>query len=92
MQGDIMRFLTDFHRNGRLTKGINCMFIVLLPKVDSRKRLNDFRPISLAGSLYKVLAKLLANRLCGVIESVISKFQTTFVKGRQILDGILVAN
>jgi hypothetical protein len=44
------------------------------------------------GSFYKVLAKLLAKRLRGVIGTVISDTQSAFVKGRQILDGILVAN
>ncbi|PNY01536.1 cysteine-rich receptor-like protein kinase [Trifolium pratense] len=61
--GDVMRFITDFHRNGKLTKGINSTFIALIPKVDSPQRLNDFRPISLVGSLYKILANVLANRL-----------------------------
>jgi len=42
--------------------------------------------------LYKILAKLLANRLKGVIGSVISDSQSAFVKNRQILDGILIAN
>ncbi|CAJ2673682.1 unnamed protein product [Trifolium pratense] len=92
MQGDIMRFISEFHRNGRLTKGLNATFIALIPKVDSPQRLNDFRPISLVGSLYKILAKVLANRLRVVMGSVISESQTAFVKGRQILDGILVAN
>ena len=54
--------------------------------------MNDYRPIFLVGSLYKVLAKLLANRLRSVIGSVISDSQSAFVKGGQILDGILVAN
>jgi len=89
---DVMRFLLEFHRNGRLTKGINNTFIALIPKVDSPQRLNDFRPISLVGSLYKILAKVLANRLRSVIGSVISDTQSAFIKGRQILDGILVAN
>jgi hypothetical protein len=44
------------------------------------------------GSLYKILAKVLANRLRLVIGSVISESQTAFVKDRQILDGILIAN
>lgn len=44
------------------------------------------------GSLYKVLAKLLANRQRSVIGSVISDTQSIFVKGRHILDGIMVAN
>jgi hypothetical protein len=37
-----MRFITEFHRNEKLTKGINTTFIALIPKVDSHQRLNDF--------------------------------------------------
>ncbi|MCH85138.1 cysteine-rich receptor-like protein kinase, partial [Trifolium medium] len=92
LQGDVMQFISEFHRNGRLTKGLNSTFIALISKVDSPQRLNDFRPISLVGSLYKILAKVLANRLRLVIGSVISESQTAFVKDRQILDGILIAN
>ena len=87
-----MRFLVEFHRNGKLAKGINSTFIALIPKVNSLHRFNDFRPISLVGSMYKILAKILANRLKVVIGSVISGAQSAFIKGRQILDGILVAN
>jgi len=75
-----------------LAKGINSTFIVLIPKVDNPQRLNDFRPIPLVGSMYKVIAKLLANRLRMVISSVVSETQSAFVKNRQILDGILIAN
>jgi exonuclease III len=92
LKDDVMRFLVEFHRNGRLAKGINSTFIALIPKVDSPQRLNDFRPISLVGSMYKILAKVLAIRLRVVIGSVISESQSAFIKGRQILDGILVAN
>jgi hypothetical protein len=92
LRGDVMRFISEFHRNGKLSKGLNSTFIALIPKIDSPQRLNDFRPISLVGSLYKILAKVLANRLRLVIGSVISEAQTAFVKDRQILDGILIAN
>ena len=92
MKDDVMRFLVEFHRNGRLAKGINNTFIALIPKVDSPQRLSDFHSISLVGSLYKILSKVLANRLRLVMDSVISDSQSAFIKGRQILDGILVAN
>ena len=58
----------------------------------SPQRLNNFRPISLVGCLYKVLAKVLANRLHLVVGSVVSDSQSAFVKGKQILDGILITN
>jgi len=92
MKDDIMRFVSDFHRNRKLVKGINTTFIVLIPKVDNPQRLNDFRPISLVGSMYKIITKLLANRLRLVISSVVSKIQSAFIKNRQILDGILISN
>jgi hypothetical protein len=92
MKDDFMRFVTEFLRNGKLLKGINSTFITLIPKKVCPQSLNDFIPISLVGSLYKMLAKNLANRFQNVIGSVISDTQSAFVKGRQILDGILVAN
>ena len=87
-----MRFISEFHRNGKLSKGLNGTFIALIPKVESPQRLNDFRPISMVGSLYKVLSKVLANRLRVVMSNVISETQSAFIHGRQILDGILIAS
>jgi len=92
LKDDLTCFVTEFHRNGKLTKGINCTFIHLISKVDSPQRLNNFLPISLVGCVYKLLAKVLANRLWSVIGGVISPSLSAFVKGRQILDGILIAN
>jgi len=87
-----MTFLVEFHRNGKLSKGINSTFIALIPKVQSPQRLNDFHPISMVRCMYRVLAKVLANCLCSVIGSVVSHSQSAFVKVKQILDGILIAN
>ncbi|RVW27733.1 hypothetical protein CK203_109967 [Vitis vinifera] len=54
--------------------------------------LREFRPISLVGSLYKWLAKVLAHRLKRAVGKVVSKAQGAFVEGRQILDAVLIAN
>lgn len=53
-----MRFLTEFHDNGRLVKGLNCIFIVLFPKQDDPQKLNYFIPISLVGCMSKVVVKV----------------------------------
>lgn len=87
-----MRFMVEFHSNRKLSKGLNSTFIALISKVQIPQCLNDFRPISLVGCLYKVVAKVLANRLRLVVGSVVSESQPAFVKGKQILDGILIAN
>ena len=61
-------------------------FLVLVPKKGGAEYLKDFRPISLVESLYKLLAKVLANRIKKVMGKVISEPQTAFVEDRQILD------
>ncbi|GJT51439.1 RNA-directed DNA polymerase, eukaryota [Tanacetum coccineum] len=58
----------------------------LIPKVLDPKVVSDYRPISLIGSLYKVVTKILASRLSLVISDLISDVQTAFLPNRQILD------
>ncbi|GAU51648.1 hypothetical protein TSUD_414700 [Trifolium subterraneum] len=89
---DLLNFFSEFHRQGILSKGLNSTFIALIPKVESPQRVVDFHPIALVSSIYKILSKVLANRLRNVIGNIISKSQSAFIKGRQILDGVLIAN
>jgi hypothetical protein len=67
-------------------------FLTLVLKIKSPQSLGDFRPISLLGCLYKLLAKVLAARLAKVMGSLVSHSQTAFLKGRQLVDGVLVVN
>ena len=64
----------------------------LNPKKGGVDGLKDFRPISLVESLYKLLAKVLANRLKKVVGKVISSSHNAFVEGRQIFDVVLITN
>ncbi|RVW46613.1 Transposon TX1 uncharacterized 149 kDa protein [Vitis vinifera] len=89
---EIMGFFREFHEMGRFVKSLNATFLVLVPKKGGAEDLKDFRPISLVGSLYKLLVKVLANRIKKVMGKVISEPQNAFVEGRQILDAVLIAN
>ncbi|GKA96271.1 RNA-directed DNA polymerase, eukaryota [Tanacetum coccineum] len=60
--------------------------------VHDAKLVNDFRPISLIGCLYKIIVKILVNRLVVVIDDIVSMEQSAFIKGRQILDGPFILN
>jgi hypothetical protein len=75
-----------------LPKSMLSFFVTLIPKVSSPLELKDFRPISLLGSLYKLLAKVLARRLAGIMNSIISSSQSAFLKGRHLVDEVLVVN
>nr|GFB46310.1 cysteine-rich receptor-like protein kinase [Tanacetum cinerariifolium] len=52
----------------------------------------DFRPICLIGSVYKIIAKILANRLIGVLDNIVHEVQLAFITDRQILDGPFILN
>ncbi|XP_058198316.1 uncharacterized protein LOC131313831 [Rhododendron vialii] len=93
-EGEIVAALKGckFHVNARFTKGINFTFVALIPKVDCPSSFREYRPISMVGWIYKILSKLLVNRLRVHIPSVIGEAQAAFIGGKQILDGVLVAN
>ncbi|GJT85019.1 RNA-directed DNA polymerase, eukaryota, partial [Tanacetum coccineum] len=89
---DVFQAVRDFFVNGHFPRGCNSSFIALIPKIQDAKFVKDFRPISLIGSVYKIIAKILANRLCLVLPYLISDVQSAFVANRQILDGPFILN
>ncbi|XP_071712558.1 uncharacterized protein [Rutidosis leptorrhynchoides] len=88
----LLAAINSFWEYGEISKGCNASFITLVPKKSNPVSLNEYRPISLIGSYYKIIAKLLSNRLKKVVPKLVSSEHSAFIKGRNILDGALIAN
>ena len=82
LERDVMVFFRNFHSQSVFEKSLNATFLCLIPKKSNAVNIIDFRPISLVGSLYKLLAKVLAHRLQGVLVKQISDSQNSC--GREI--------
>ena len=88
---DIFNFAEETINLAQLNAEMNVSKIALLPKTEDRSRIKNFRPISLLNTLYKVLAKIYANRMKPMLHHWILPSQTGFVPNRCILDNMFLA-
>jgi len=89
---EVMGAMAAFYASGYIPKGCNASFIALVPKVRDPVTLEQYRPISLVGAMYKIISKVLAERLKKVLPSIIDESQSAFLKDRGILDSVLLVN
>jgi len=71
-----MKVMCDFHTHGLFPRGSNASFLMLIPKKDIIQDFGDYRPISLIGYLYKIVAKVLALRMSRVLHKVVEETQS----------------
>ncbi|GER38041.1 retrotransposon protein [Striga asiatica] len=81
-----------FFQKGKMPKHLNHTVITLIPKKKIPQFLPDHRFISLCTVVYRIIAKILANRLKNVLHHCIDHAQSAFIPGRQIIDNVVIAN
>lgn len=87
----VTNVVLEFFRHGKILKEVNHTTIALIPKSNGAQTMNDYRQISCCNVTYKIITKILANRLAPILPSIIDQAQGAFVEGRNISDNILLA-
>ncbi|RVW31876.1 Transposon TX1 uncharacterized 149 kDa protein [Vitis vinifera] len=88
---DIFHACSSWLNNNEFPASLNETIIVLIPKNDNLVSMRDLRPIALCNVLYKIIAKVLANRLKVFFPVLIDESQSAFVPGRAITNNVVVA-
>lgn len=83
--------IKEFFESGSLLKEWNATILSLIPKNNTPSVVADFRPISCCNVLYKVISKIITNRLRGSLDQLVDPNQSAFIPGRRISDNILLA-
>ncbi|XP_031116517.1 uncharacterized protein LOC116020174 [Ipomoea triloba] len=89
---DVANFIIGCANGAGFPTGMNDAIITLIPKKSVPVTMADLRPIALCNVTYKILSKMIANRLKGVLDHVVSPMQSAFIPGRLITDNVLVAS
>ena len=85
---DVSLALKEFFRSGQILKQINHTAIALVPKSIIASRVDEYRPISCCNVIYKVISKILAERLAPILEDLVDPTQSTFVPNRSMVENI----
>jgi hypothetical protein len=90
IKGDLMQMFHDLYTGDLSLFSLNFGVITLIPKVQEANVIQQYRSICLLNTSFKIFTKVAANRLNSVADHVISPTQTTFMRGRNILEGVVI--
>lgn len=89
---DVVEMVRDFFRRGYMFSALNHSFVMLIPKNDHPIKIGHYQPISLCNMAYKIISKILANRLKLFLPRLISPLQSAFVQGRVIQENSILTH
>ena len=90
MGNDVTAIVLKALNTGVINESLNTNFITLIPKIKHPKKASDFRPISLCNIIYKLISKVMVNRLKKFLAQAIPKSQSAFLSRRLISDNVLM--
>ncbi|WVZ53969.1 hypothetical protein U9M48_004850 [Paspalum notatum var. saurae] len=87
---DLMALFTEFHKGTLPLHSLNFGTIILLPKGNDVKQIQQYRPICLLNVSFKIFTKVITNRITSIAARVIKPTQTAFLPGRNIMEGAVI--
>lgn len=90
MAWSVFQFTKNCFSDWEFPKSINKCLISSILKIDNPKTVLQFRPITLCNVSYKIVSKILVNRLRPLLDKIVGPNQASFLPGRQTIDNVIV--
>ena len=90
IKGDLMSMFQDLHQGDLPIFSLNFGVITLLPKTQEARKIQQYRPICLLNVSFKIFTKVATSRINSVADHLISPTQTAFMRGRNIMEGVVI--
>ena len=87
----VKKIARDIFETHEVPAFLNQTLIVLIPKQLGLETVGHFRPISLCNTVYKIVSKILVQRLRPLLPSLVSPMQVAFLEGRRSTDNVIIA-
>jgi len=90
LREEVWKLVEESCSSGKVLPTLNATFLTLIPKEESVTNARKFKPLSLCNVIYKIISKVIALRLKPILPFIISKEQSVYVEGRQIMDSVIL--
>jgi hypothetical protein len=89
---DVMNAVMEFFTTSWILPGFNSNIIALIPKSPDASSIAQYRPIAMANFKFKIITKIIADRLASILPNLVSDEQKGFIKDRDIKDCLCIAS